>query len=365
MGTIRLLLAISVVLAHTSSLFGFKFVGDRIAVELFYMISGFYMALILNEKYISQTNSYKLFITNRLLKLYPVYWFILAVMVGMSLVGIIYTGGDNFFFLKYIQGSFEDMSILTFIYTVFSNIFMFLLDAGMFLGFDPHSGALYFTENFRLEEIPFNNFMLVPQAWTIGLELLFYLIAPFIVRRKVKYIAILAFISIGIKIALATNGLNYDPWTYRFFPSELHLFLFGAIAYKLYTYYRTRLFSNSLLIGILLINIAVIITYSYLPGESIKMYIYMVLFFASIPFIFILCKKWKWDSKIGDLSYPIYISHIFVLSVVERLNIPIVGSVGFTVSVLSILFSIGLNYFITDKVDKYRQKRVTKPIALN
>lgn len=89
MGTIRLLLAISVVIAHTSSIFGFNLVGDLLAVELFYVISGFYMALILNEKYVSPKNVYKLFITNRLLKLYPAYWFILILMIGMSVLGII------------------------------------------------------------------------------------------------------------------------------------------------------------------------------------------------------------------------------------------------------------------------------------
>ena len=50
MGIIRFLLAISVVIAHTSSVYGFKLVGGQIAVQAFYMISGFYMTLILNEK---------------------------------------------------------------------------------------------------------------------------------------------------------------------------------------------------------------------------------------------------------------------------------------------------------------------------
>ena len=43
------------------------------AVKIFFVISGFYMALILNEKYLLKTDSYKLFITNRILRLYPLY----------------------------------------------------------------------------------------------------------------------------------------------------------------------------------------------------------------------------------------------------------------------------------------------------
>lgn len=72
MGIIRLLLAISVLISHTSTIFGFGFVGGQAAVQAFFIISGFYMAFILNEKYIGENNSYKLFITNRLLRLYPI-----------------------------------------------------------------------------------------------------------------------------------------------------------------------------------------------------------------------------------------------------------------------------------------------------
>jgi len=61
MGLLRLILAISVVLAHTSYIFGFGLVGGQAAVQAFYIISGFYMALVLNEKYIGENRSYYLF----------------------------------------------------------------------------------------------------------------------------------------------------------------------------------------------------------------------------------------------------------------------------------------------------------------
>ncbi|MCF8321913.1 MAG: acyltransferase family protein [Flavobacterium sp.] len=81
MGFLRFILAISVVLAHSSSIYGFGLVGGKTAVQAFYIISGFYMTLILNEKYIGNNNSYKLFITNRFLRLYPIYWIILLLTV--------------------------------------------------------------------------------------------------------------------------------------------------------------------------------------------------------------------------------------------------------------------------------------------
>lgn len=50
MGLARLLLALSVVLAHLPVLLG-PLVNGHVAVQGFFIISGFYMALILDSKY--------------------------------------------------------------------------------------------------------------------------------------------------------------------------------------------------------------------------------------------------------------------------------------------------------------------------
>jgi peptidoglycan/LPS O-acetylase OafA/YrhL len=46
---LRLLLALAVVAGHAGMQFE---IGPRYAVNVFFMISGFYMTLVLNEKYI-------------------------------------------------------------------------------------------------------------------------------------------------------------------------------------------------------------------------------------------------------------------------------------------------------------------------
>ena len=51
MGTVRLFLAIAVIAFHTGIGKSFPIDG-REAVVLFYLISGFYMAMILNTKYV-------------------------------------------------------------------------------------------------------------------------------------------------------------------------------------------------------------------------------------------------------------------------------------------------------------------------
>ena len=98
------------------------------------------------------------------------------------------------------------------------------------------------------------------------------------------------------------------------------------------------------------------IFYCWLPFN--KPYLYFIAFFISIPFIFLLTKKSKLDSSIGELSYPIYISHVFLLLIIQSLKIPFIESKGTTLIIFSVIFSILLNVFITSKIEKIRQKRV-------
>lgn len=124
MGVIRLLLAVSVVLAHTSSLFDFRFVGGKLAVELFYIISGFYMALVLTEKY-NMKNSYKLFITNRMLKLYPIYWVVAILTILLSISIVISSGGNDWGSLQAYKDYSSQMSGFSLVFLVLSNIILF------------------------------------------------------------------------------------------------------------------------------------------------------------------------------------------------------------------------------------------------
>ena len=49
MGTLRLILALSVVYGHAGDFLGFNLVPGDTAVQAFYAVSGFYMTLVLNE----------------------------------------------------------------------------------------------------------------------------------------------------------------------------------------------------------------------------------------------------------------------------------------------------------------------------
>lgn len=360
MGTIRLILAISVVIAHSTDIFGFRLVGGQLAVQTFYIISGFYMALILKEKYIGANGSYKLFISNRFLRIYPVYWVILIATVLVSLAAYLYSGSG--FFHIYAE-YFDSMSIGSILFLIFTNIVLFFQDTVLFLGLDVSSGNLFFTSDFAASDPALCDFLFVPQAWTVALELTFYLIAPFIVKKRIRYLIGMIVVLLILRFIISYGfGLNYDPWTHRFFPTELVFFIFGIIAYHIYKRIAAveikKVYLNSIWIGFLAITFA----FSFLPLEyDIKRIAYLSIFFMALPFIFILTKSWRFDRNIGELSYLVYISHTFVLICMRPFKFLYAdGAYGISLVVLTLLCSVLLNELVSKKIEQMRQKRVKK-----
>jgi len=150
--------------------FWFSVVESTIAVQAFYIISGFYMALILTEKYTGK-NSYKLFITNRFLRLYPIYWTVLLGTILACIVAVKINGkGQLGMYFQY----YDVMNFSSFLFLVFTNIFMFFQDIVMFLGLDTTTGNLFFTTNYQETSPTLFQFLFIPQAWTIGVELMFF-----------------------------------------------------------------------------------------------------------------------------------------------------------------------------------------------
>jgi peptidoglycan/LPS O-acetylase OafA/YrhL len=274
-----------------------------------------------------------------------------------SLGTCIYTNGNKLGNFEIYSEYFNTMSFGSFIFLVFTNLFLFLQDIVMFLGLDKSTGHFFFTTNFWETTPKLNQFLFIPQAWTIGVEITFYLLAPFLVRKKLKFIFLFILFSLLLRFVLYQNGLNEDPWSYRFFPTELVFFLLGIVSYNIYV--KIRIFD--IRIGYLkIIWISVVfftLFYNFLP-MPFKYPIYLGLFFLCLPFIFILTKDWKYDTYIGELSYPIYISHIFVLTCMIILKIPTVFGLGFNLVIITVIFSILLNELVAKKIEKIRRNRL-------
>ena len=325
------------------------------------------MSLILNEKYLKKKNSYKLFITNRLLRLFPSYWIVLLVSVTFSLVIYHASNHRNGASLSAYFTYSKNLDFASFAFLIFMNICVFFQDMVCFLGLDKHSGALYFTSNFYSSDPPLYTFLIIAPAWTIGLELTYYLIAPFIVKRALYILLILMGLSLITRVILIKIGLSHDPWNYRFFPNEILFFLTGNISYRMYVFLKKRLAElnympvilNSMFFVIVLFTVFYnfTITYSYIEPKYIEL-LYFILFFCALPFIFLLTKQSGLDRFIGELSYPVYISHMLMIQVCKCLIVPQGIATDAVVVILSVLFAVLLNKLVNDRIEKYRQKRV-------
>jgi peptidoglycan/LPS O-acetylase OafA/YrhL len=200
MGIIRLLLALSVVVEHVHAYLKINLIGGPLAVQSFFIISGFYMSMILNEKYVNENGSYKLFITNRFMRIFPIYLCVLLIAILFSTISYLIpsqsvgvkTDFENSLSM-YIQ-YFTKMDIKTLFLLTWVNLTLFFHDVTMFLGMGT-SGTLHFASDYRLTNPPLYKFLFIPQAWSIALELTFYAIAPFLVRRNIKLITAIILVS--------------------------------------------------------------------------------------------------------------------------------------------------------------------------
>ncbi len=357
MGLLRVLLALAVIIAHSNPILSFKLIGGEIAVQTFFIISGFYMSLILDEKYVAE-GSYVLFLSNRLLRLYPMYWVVLLSTIFISTVtGLIF--GDWLCLSAYIQW-FGEMSWKALLLQIGTNLFLFGQDFVMFLGMDPSNGEIFFTSNFRNTNPQFWHFLLVPQAWSLAVELLFYIIAPVVVRRSTLFIVLSLVVSLLLRGYLYFYlSLNYDPWISRFFPIQLALFLAGVLSYRIYKIINS--FTDWQPKAIVA-SIFVLVTffYDFIPGYSYKMWLYYSLACLSLPFIFSLTRNSKLDRRLGELSYPMYIIHYLVIALISpQLYMLGMGEfLGLFSGGLSISVAAFLVKFISDPVERFRQARV-------
>jgi peptidoglycan/LPS O-acetylase OafA/YrhL len=363
MGIIRLLLAISVIIGHSGPIFGLQLVRGDVAVKLFYIISGFYMSLILNEKYVSQKHAYRLFISNRFLRLFPVYWAVLALSLMFSIVTLWrpangLDGSALSMFINY----FHSMGLGPFLFLIFSNLCLFFQDVVMLLGLNTGTGNLFFIADYHHSHPMVFEFLFVPQAWSIGVELLFYLLAPFVVRRNLITVFGCLVLSLIVRFVLIHKGLPDDPWSYRFFPAALAFFLLGAVSYRIYKKIQTMQLKPVVLNMAWAVAVCAIFLFSVVHFRF-KAGLYYPLFCICLPFIFERSKRLKFDSYIGDLSYPVYLDHMLFLSVLLYFGFSAPAWLGLALAVASILGAAVLNGLVQKPIEAIRQRRVVRQSA--
>jgi len=340
MGLIRLLLALSVVFEHSGPFFltGTHFVGGLVAVEAFFIISGFYMALVMDARY---ANNRAAFYQNRFLRIFPTYWAILflAIVVRLSY------GGETM--VSSLMN--EDFSTGTMLLMFFSNLMIFGSDMMMFLS--NGTEGLYFTANFHDESVQLYKYHYIPQAWTLPVELMFYLIVPFFCRKNYIIVTLLL-ISLAIKsVTLLAFGW-IDPWVYRFFPSELMMFCLGMLSHRIYHFLKGgKIFDRLGEIALLAIVTFTVMFESIGGNLQMKMVAYFLLLVLLIPVIFYRFRRSRFDRLIGELSYPIYLCHLIIIGAVNYFDISIMGDRSSVYILGSMMMAWLVHHFISEPIE--------------
>ena len=310
MGLIRVILAYSVVLGHSDAVHGYFIVPSNAAVTLFFIVSGFYMALVLAEKYTGE-NRLRQFYSNRVLRLYPTYFVSVALMIGVQTYLHQRTHGE---YASSWQSDASKVPWSVKLPLLVPNIALFGSDLPWIFHYGTKSG-LHFTFGQELPNAPdavrMGRYLLVPPAWSIGIELWFYLLAPFLVLWRTRSLLILAFISLAVRLGLEWHA----PWSsYFFFPANLCFFVWGMLMYRIYRsegYNRIATQRRARVIFVAVV--AAIVFRQYIPFYRNYDWLLYVLFGSTLPLLFQASKDWRVDRWIGNLSYPIYLVHASVL----------------------------------------------------
>lgn len=339
MGSLRLFLALSVAFDHFGIPLGVP--TSDVAVQCFFVISGFYMALVLNEKY--GPGSYWLFISNRVLRLWPTYvliaalsyviadnWRLIAALDLPSLAyfaasQILIVGQETYFFLFIKNGAFATT----------------LHPAGL-------PGLLY-------------TYAPVPQAWTLALEFYFYLLAPFVVRRGPAVIAAVIALSLLVRATLLAFGFSGEPWTFRFFPSEIALFLTGSLGYQVYSS-RSDEQRKRVQLGLVVVAVLLFACLAASKWDGVSRLASLSCLVAVVlgaPSLFEQTKTIPWDRYLGELSYPLYICHYMF----GWLLLPETATSRYLALLLSLLASMLLYGLLERPIDRLRQARFGKAPA--
>jgi peptidoglycan/LPS O-acetylase OafA/YrhL len=297
LGLIRLYLALIVMIDHlrvtmlsgTSSSPDF-YIGDAelglnagFAVLYFYVVSGFLISYALSRKYGAHLWDY---FKSRFVRIFSLYWPLYVLCL-------------------FLPGAIGAIGF----WPRLSSIFLFGTD--WFVSF-----KAYPQQDFSV----FSAFL--DQGWSLGAELSFYVLAPFLVRSVVGSILLFT-LSLATRLALVqTHGFS-PTWSLHFFPATLWLFVLGHLARHAWDRLRVP---N--LLGVLLLAASFYTSFNGIATQAwdnLDFYVAIFLFAGSLPGIFALSKDNRALNLVGEISYPLYLIHKGVITLVAA-TFPAIGT---------------------------------------
>jgi peptidoglycan/LPS O-acetylase OafA/YrhL len=337
-GTLRFYLAVCVFLAHCWPTEHRHVLGSFAAVYCFFILSGFYIAMVLSQTYPASADGSRRFYLNRMLRLFPIYLAVLVATAMAYAAGLVPSGvpGLNGFALL---PALDQITVL----------------------------PQVLWRNVSLDTGPSSNGLAIGWYYTVGLEMMFYALAPLFVRWKLPALLLLFAASVAMHFLPAMLNLPERQWQYEFFPAVLMFFVAGVLAYRLTraigraggragwavvpamvaygAYHDSQIFTNQL--------------------GPLAMYAVLAL---TLPFLFEASRQSRFDKFLGDLSYPFYVVH----GLAAGLAGAEIGGTGRLANVIAALLlttaaSIALLFLVgrpTERLrDAVRRTRLERPLS--
>ena len=288
------------------------------------------MAMVLNTKY--KDNNLKFYL-NRFLRLWPTY------IIGLILVCIFTPLGSN------TVKALADCGFVTKFYVWFCNIFILGTDSLYLLSID--GCQIHYLPSTINPNSNGYTFLLNPPAFSISIEMIFYLMAPFILR-SLKRVWIYFFIGVLYSYYVVLSGNINVIYQYHLFPSSFIYFALGALAWY-YSKNKVFVLTEKKLLFIFISCLALMFCYTLFSM------IIIICFTILLPRLFELTKNSKTDRLIGELSYPLYIIHYPVLFYLWGIGIKPVylGIICFSIT---LVLSVIIHYLVEKPIDKIRQR---------
>ena len=280
MGIYRLLLSIFVAFSHMGITF-FGYNPGVFAVVSFFLLSGYAMRILI-EKYYKKPFFVIGFYIDRTVKLFP--QFIFYLIVATICIHFELTS-DNFDRLTASKWLLQ----------------LLILPINFYMYKDWLLGAF-----------------IIPQTWSLGLEITFYLIVPWIVQYlSLRSTTILLMFSIGIFFVAYSGKINSDWYGYRLLPGTLFIFLVGTL------YYQKDFIHLALIASVF--SIAGVLFFIAYQHEALYKLPYNKEVLAGllfgIPAIGML-KNYKFsviDEFFGNLSYGVFLNHLIIIWLTNKL----------------------------------------------
>jgi peptidoglycan/LPS O-acetylase OafA/YrhL len=244
------------------------------AVMYFYMVSGFLISYALSNKY---TDGHWAFYKSRFVRIFSLYWPLYVIcLFTAGAIGAI--------------GFWQRLS----------SIFLFGIDWILAFGTYPQP-----------DSAPFSAYL--GQAWSLGAEVTFYLLAPLLVRSVAGSVLLLVF-SLTTRLSFVHVFGFTETWSYHFFPATVWFFVLGHLARVIWEKWR---FPSWLGVPLLLGSITVSVHGIPLQRwDNTNFYAGIFLFAAALPGIFELTKNNRLMNAAGNISYPLYLTHIGMIGIV-------------------------------------------------